>query len=249
MNMKLVILFSKGGLGDVGRHAVRAALDRPNEIEHITVISQYTDSLKDKNWNSACSPSEIEITEDEWKRLTIVPIQSWEDEASFLSYFEGAGAVISCMGNRQMTLGDRVSGVGNTKVVKAMTQYNIPRVVSISSVGIRDDWPPLEFHWSGKVLSCIFLTVGRSDYKDLSKGEEAYADSPSAIDYLIVRPVGLGEDIAPVGKWWVQKEKYKDTSFHFDSAKLDCARFMIEEVLKPTRHRTAVVLGAPLPGS
>jgi hypothetical protein len=247
--MKLVILFSKGGLGDVGRHAVRAALDRPQEIEHITVISQYTDSLRDTNWNSACSPSEIQITEDEWKRLTIVPIQSWKDESSIVPYFEGAGAVISCLGNRQMTLGDRVSGVGNAMVVKAMKQHQVTRAVVISSVGIRDDWPPLEFHWSGKVLSCIFLTVGRSDYKDLSKGEEAYTSSLSDIDYLIVRPVGLGEDIVPTGKWYVQKEKYKDTLFHFDSAKLDCARYMIEEALKPTRHCSAVVLGAPLPNS
>ena len=67
--MKLVVLFSKGGLGDVGRHAVRAALDRGDEIEHITVLSQHTASLNDENWNCGCE-SPHKFTDEEKKRIT-----------------------------------------------------------------------------------------------------------------------------------------------------------------------------------
>jgi hypothetical protein len=43
----------------------------------------------------------------------------------------------------------------------------------------------------------------------------------------------------------IQKEKYKDTSLSVNMAKLDCARFMVEEALNPTRHKAAVVVGCP----
>jgi hypothetical protein len=241
--MKLVILYSKGGLGDTGRHAVRAALDRPSEVEHITVMSQHSASLNDDNWNCCCDASLHKFTEEEKQRLTIVQIEGWDDE-SLQSYFEGAGAVISCLGNRQMTLGDRVGGEGSKVVVKAMNHHNIERAIVISSIGIGDDWPPLEYHWAGKVLACIFLTCGRTDYKDLAMVEDTFKTS-SRINYLIVRPVGLGEEIIPQGKCAVQKEKYKDKSLGIDMAKLDCARFMVEEALNPTRHKTAVVVGPP----
>lgn len=257
--MKLVVLFSKGGLGDVGRHAVRAALDRgPDVVEHVTVISQHTESLlkadEDNNWNCGCVNENRPhtFTDDEKDRMTIVSVDSFDNDDSdnnavFISHFEGAGAVISCLGNRQINLGDRVGGAGSRLVVKAMNKKKIERVVVISSMGVKEDWPPIEFHWVGKIMSCIFLTCGRKDYKDLSAVEEAFRSSKD-IDYLIVRPVGLGEDVPPRNEWLVQKEKYKDTSLDIGIAKLDCARFMVEEAIKPTRHKTAVVVGWPKTG-
>jgi len=247
--MKLVVLFSKGGLGDVGRHAVRAALDRgPDVVEHVTVISQHMDSLlKDNdNWNCGCVNPHT-FTNEEKDRMTIVSVDSFDDDVVLLSHFEGAGAVISCLGNRQINLGDRVGGAGSCLVVKALNLKKIERAVVISSMGIKEDWPPIEFHWVGKIMSCIFLTCGRKDYKDLSAAEEAFRSSNN-IDYLIVRPVGLGEETTPRNEWLVQKEKYKDTSLDIGIAKLDCARFMVEEAIKPTRHKTAVVVGWPKSG-
>jgi len=57
----------------------------------------------------------------------------------------------------------------------------------------------------------------------------------------------LGEDVVPVGKWFLQKEKHKD-SVGIDLAKLDCARFMVQEALNPTLHKEAVVVGSEPPG-
>lgn len=243
--MKLVILYSKGGLGDVGRHAVQAALERPNDIQEIKVLSEHTETLEEDNWNCGCSTPHS-FTDEERKRVAIIKIDSWEDE-SLLEHFEGAGAVISCLGNRQMTLGDRVGGEGSRMVVKAMNHHKVSRAVVMSSAGVGDDWPPVEFHWSGKVLKFIFLSCGKKDYKDLTEAEEAFQSSKD-VDYLIVRPLGLGEDAVPQKKWLVQKEKYKDKSLDINLAKLDCAHFMLEEALTPTRHKTAIVVGGvPLP--
>ena len=55
--------------------------------------------------------------------------------------------------------------------------------------------------------------------------------------------MGVGEDVVPRGEWRVQKEKHKDKSVGVNMAKLDCARFMVEEALNPTRSKTAVVVG------
>jgi len=244
--MKLVILYSMGGLGDVGRHAVRAALERPGEIKEIKVLSQHTETLEDENWNCACpSLSPHIFTNEERERLDIVKIDSWEDD-SLLSHFEGADAVITCLGNRQMTLGDRVGGEGSRMVVNAMNHHKISRAVVMSSMGINEDWPPLEFHWIGRVMRIIFLTCGKKDYRDLAAAEEAFQTSKD-VDYLIIRPVALGEDVIPENKWLVQKQKYKDKSLAIGIAKLDCARFMVEEALTPTRHKTAIVIASPLP--
>ena len=61
--------------------------------------------------------------------------------------------------------------------------------------------------------------------------------------YLLVRPMGLGEDVIPRGEWRAQKEKHKDKSVGVNMAKLDCARFMVEEALNPTQSKTALVVG------
>ena len=71
--------------------------------------------------------------------------------------------------------------------------------------------------------------------------ERSYRDS--GLDYLLVRPVGIGEDVIPTNQWKIQTEKYKDTNLDGNMAKLDVARFMVNEVIEPSRHEDAVVIG------
>ena len=86
----------------------------------------------------------------------------------------------------------------------------------------------------------MFLAVGYRASKDLEGAENTLMTS--SLDYLIIRPVGLGEEEKPKGEWFVQKEKHKD-KLGFNMSKLDCARFAVTEVLNPTYHRRAVVVG------
>jgi hypothetical protein len=245
---RLVILYGMGGLSDVGRHAILAALER-NDVEHIVVLTQHPQLLDETNWNCGC-PEPHKLTDSDTERVTIVPVQSWTaNTVDFTKHFQNATAVVSALGNRQPFFGHNEAADGNAVVIKIMQQMkDLKRVVICSSVGIEEDWPPLEFFPMGRyALSLMFATCSKRNSKDLTAMERAYkATSENDIDYLIVRPVGLGEDIKPVNTWAIQKKKHED-KLHFDMAKLDCARFMVEEAITPTRHRDAVVIGAVCP--
>jgi hypothetical protein len=95
-------------------------------------------------------------------------------------------------------------------------------------------------------MKCLFLTNTRKPFQDLTEMEKSYkATDPADIDFLFVRPSGITEDAIPTGKWKLQKEKYKDT-VGINMAKMDVARYMVQEALEPTKHRTAVVIGGEL---
>ena len=99
----------------------------------------------------------------------------------------------------------------------------------------------MEFHFAGKVMDAMFSTICRREANDLLGSEQVYKESKN-LDFLLVRPVGLAEDAVPSGEWFIQKEKHKDV-VGTNIAKMDCGRFVVQEALNPTLHRTAVVIG------
>jgi uncharacterized protein YbjT (DUF2867 family) len=179
----IVILYGTGGLSDVGRHCVQAAL----EVQGVEcrVLTQHPKMLEESNWECGCLDSH-HFTEEEKKRLDVIPVDSWDAE-DLSSHFRGATAVISCLGNRQPFIGDWVAHEGNQAVIKGMTKNDVKRVVVLSSTGVEEDWPAIEWFWGGKILSAIFLTIGRTAFRDLTEMEKAYRASDT--DFLIVRPV------------------------------------------------------------
>jgi hypothetical protein len=236
----LVILFGKGGLSDVGRHALQAALEQPG-VE-CRVLTQHPEMLKEANWNCGC-PDDHSFSLEEESRFQVIPVDSWQDD-NLLDHFQGATAVVSCLGNRQPFIGGWVAHAGNEMVIKGMKKQSVERVVVLTSTGIEEDQPGAEWHWGGTIMKFIFMTIGRKSFKDLTLMERAFRESDR--DFLFVRPSGLGEEVVPVGKWFLQKEKFKDI-LGINMAKLDCARFMVQEALNPTRHRDAVVVGSEPP--
>jgi len=241
MAHRLVILYGMGGLSDVGRHAVQAALER-SEVERVTILTQHPELLQESNWKCGC-PEPHAFSEQDQKRMTVVPVKSWKDD-DLIPHFQGATGVVSCLGNRQPLVGHWVSHLGNEAVIKAVQQTDgLKRVVVCTSVGVEEDWPPIEYFGIGKWILGTIFTLQFVMFRDLTKMERAYkATSETDVDYLLVRPVGIGEDVLPVGKWVLQKEKYKD-NVGINMAKLDVARYMVEEVINPTRSRKAVVIG------
>lgn len=238
----LAIFYSKGGLGDVGRHAVLAALER-DDVSKLKVFSEHPEAIQEfhpkKNWNCGC-PDKHVLTKEQLERVEIIKVDGWRVK-DLSSHFEGVTAVVSCLGNRQMFIGDRVAAEGSRAIISCMSSHSITRVVAITSVGLGNDIPACEWHYGGKIMGVLFQTTSRREAVDLRRMELKFEDSD--LDYLLIRPVGLGEDVVPVNEWFIQKEKFKDT-LGINMAKMDCARFMVEEALKPTRHRTAVVVGA-----
>ena len=116
-------------------------------------------------------------------------------------------------------------------------------------MGVQEDWPPMEYHFAGRIMARMFNTNSKRAFQDLTQMELAYKEeSNKDLDYLFVRPVGISEGVKPCGEYFLQKEKGKD-ALGIDMAKLDVARFMVKEALEPTFHRRGVVIGAQPPGS
>lgn len=253
---RLVILYGIGGLSDVGRHAILAALEQP-AVEHITVVTEYPELLNETRWECGCTEPHTNPATAHPDKVTVVPIvDSWKtgNHVELLKeHMKGATAVISCLGHRQPGWINKdlkrrgiVAAPGNKQVIEAMqATEGLDRAVVCSSMGIEEDWPPMEFHWAGKAMKWLFLTSCKKAFKDLTEMEVAYK-AASSIDYLLVRPVGISEEQVPVNKWFLQKAK-GDDAVGMDMAKMDVARFMVQEALNPTMHKRGVVIGSEPP--
>lgn len=241
----------------MGRHAILAALER-GDVAKVTVITEHPELLDEANWECGCPGGHTNPARDHPDRVEVVTIGPTWDEADHTEtlkrHFEGAAAVVSCLGHRQPGWRNRelltrglVAASGNRQVVRAMEETpGLDRAVVMSSIGIQEDWPPLEFHLAGKAMGLLFKGPSKKAFKDLNSMELAYKKSSAELDYLFVRPAGLTENVVPEGKWFLQEEKGKD-KVGIEIAKMDVARFMIEEALAPTRHRTGVVIGGAPP--
>lgn len=246
--VRLVILYGTGGLSDVGRHAILAALKEPT-VEHITVITSYPQLLDETNWKCSCPGGHTNPVKEFPNKITLVKVDNWKTAppTDLEKHFVGAKAVISCLGHRQPAFSDGLeASSGNKHVIKAMLSAKVQRVVICSSSGIEEDWPPTEFHWAGSIMTCLFRTFSRPGFNDLTAMERAYKKESDRLDYLFVRPTGLGEEVVPVGEVYIQKEKGKD-AVGLELAKMDCGAYMVQEALNPTRHRQGVVLGGKPP--
>jgi hypothetical protein len=244
---KLVVLYGIGGLSDVGRHAILAVMEK--NVENITVITEYPDMLDDKNWECGCPDGHINPFKDAAyaSKLTMVKIDSWKNDQPYLSqHFQDADAVISCLGHRQpgwkhkeLIKNGLIAHDGSKQVIKAMEEANVSRVVAISSVGLNygdKSWN----HWASKLMSILFLTFMHKARKDLQAMEKLYTES--SLNYLIVRPVGISEDVVPVGTYFVQEEGKEVLGGNM--AKMDVARFMAHEAIQPSKMRGSVVVGS-----
>ena len=127
----LCILYSSGGTADVGRHAVRAALDKCPS--HLRILTADPATLEETNWNCACG--EHKFTKEERDRLDIRKVDFTKED--FGSHLDNCSAVISALGNRQPFYGDRVGTEGIKRLVDAMEQSeDTKRVVVIIRISL-----------------------------------------------------------------------------------------------------------------
>ena len=127
---RLVVLYGIGGLSDVGRHAILAALESPS-VAQVTVITEYPDLLNEKQWECGCTPPHTNPAIDHPDKVKVVELTSaWNTAGNHVEllkqHMQGADAVISCLGHRQpgwknKELKERgiVSAVGNQQVIEA----------------------------------------------------------------------------------------------------------------------------------
>lgn len=157
----LGIIYSTGDIGDVGRHAVEAALEMPSSvIKQIKVFSINCSHslLEDTDWKCGCRFShDLYDRIDCLNRIQVINVDCSRDD--FSHHFTDVDAVISCLGNRNPFHPDSVAKLGTQRIVKAMLDNRIHRIVMLSSVGISNDWPPMEWSRSGDRLQAFFRTV------------------------------------------------------------------------------------------
>jgi len=234
-----------GGMGDVGKFAMTLAGSEPSLSCNIKPIAlSIEDSSEGTNKGLEVDVEDLELKGKTEKILstmekTIVKIDvaKGSAEEDIGAAIEGDDAVISCLGNRQPGM-ERWCSLGTKKVIGAMKAKNIPRLVSLSSMGIGKDFlktSPLTILWSG-----LLRTMLRSARKDLYTLEEDVRKSN--LNYALVRPVGLTPSEPPQGSCDQLLSK-EDGSLIFMMSKLDAAAFMMKEALAPTIRNREVTIG------
>lgn len=230
----LAICFSSGDLGDVGRHAVLAALELPpSVVARIRVFgSNVQQALFHDKWKCACPSHDIH---DDNHRLDLIDHVDLTTDPVDL---HGVDAVLLCLGNRIPFHDDNIAYAATERIV---LQQQVPRICLLTSVGLGDDWPPLPWDRShSQILQALFRTVCWTQFQDLSGAELVLRQQQN--DFLVVRAVALDEERVPSGQWTVQTTKSEEPPAS-QLAHMDCARFLVQEAVKGSLSRTAVVLG------
>mmetsp|Transcript_1830 Transcript_1830/g.2698 ORF Transcript_1830/g.2698 Transcript_1830/m.2698 type:complete len:284 (-) Transcript_1830:1948-2799(-) len=247
----LVILYGIGGLSDVGRHAILAALEHAS-VQKITVITEYPEKLDEKDWDCGCPGGHTNPFQDpdHALKLTMVKVDTWKrPQPDLARHFRGVDAVVSCLGHRQpgrkypeLIEKGLVALDGNKQVIQAMQENQIDRAVVVSSIALKGDKPRSWPHWANKIMAFLFLTMNRKAKQDLEAMEDEYLKT--SLDYLFVRPVGISEDALPKGEYFIQDPGNKEEVVGGNMAKIDVARFMVDQAVNPTFHKTSRTVGA-----
>uniref|UniRef100_A0A0G4GSK0 NAD(P)-binding domain-containing protein n=1 Tax=Chromera velia CCMP2878 TaxID=1169474 RepID=A0A0G4GSK0_9ALVE len=241
----VVVYGTQGGMGDVGKFAAVHAQKLANSGEcTVKVVAMFRQSEEgtDLGFEADVYPEAKEEVKAELRKLEgeIIPVDvdSETAQASLETAFEGADAVVACLGNRQPDMARWLS-LGAEKVVDAMGQKGVNRLVILSSMGIGEDFMPFSFIHN--ILWPLLLnTLMRSAKRDL-QGLERVVEA-SDLNYLIVKAVGLTPEEKPEETWHVLQSRGGDVEISI--AKSDMAAFMLQEALQPTMVKKAVTAGS-----
>jgi len=243
--MNIAIFYSIGAFGDCARHAIFTAIEN-NAVEKVKIFSKTLETLEEPNWKSGC-PGDLGEklrTSPYAHKIEKINVDVTDEEQVSKIDMKDIDAVIAGLGNRQIFLGERVANTGIKNIISRMKDEGIDRLVMMSSFGIKskvsNDKPGMEWRVEGKIMGAIFKTLSRREYKDIKRAENEVFYS--GLNYVICRPMGLGEGVPPVGKYWVQKKKF-DYVLGPNVAKMDIGRFLANEAIEPTYEKVAVAVG------
>ena len=240
--MNIAVFYSVGAFGDCARHAILHAIEHP-QVGMVKVFSSNLDAMQEENWKCGCPFHHgVRLKESPgYSKIQTYKVDVTKAEEMAKIDLKDVDVVISGLGNRQPFLGERVAKKGITHVLAEMSKNKIGRLIMMTSMGVNEDKPCLEWRWEGKIMAFLFLTFCRREYNDLASAENVVKANES-IDYVFVRPVGLGEDVVPVDNYFLQKKKHEDELCP-NMAKMDVGKFLVDQAVEPTLHKKAVVIG------
>ncbi|KAG8458430.1 hypothetical protein KFE25_004308 [Diacronema lutheri] len=236
-----IIYGTRGGISDVGKFAVQQASQMP----HVAVRAI---ALYDGNAETNDPGHEADVTDDALKAALaqalrtfgapVVDVNSPGAAAALEAAVDGADAVVCAFSSRQPEL-PRYLAVGMRKVVAAMGEKRVQRLVALSSFGIGDDFLPIS---PIKVLwACLLRTFLTAAARDLHAFEAAV--EASHLDYALLRPVGLTPSEAAIGRYEMRTARGQG-GIKLELAKADMARCCLDEALKPTIRRGVATVGS-----
>ena len=135
---RLVILYGIGGLSDVGRHAILAALEQP-AVKEIKVVTEYPELLNETNWECGCPGGHTNPAKDHPDKVEVIPVESWKT-GNYVDILKQQmnddTAVVSCLGHRQpgwkykeLKTKGVISAPGNKQVIQAMQAKGVSAVI------------------------------------------------------------------------------------------------------------------------
>lgn len=245
-----VLYATKGGMGDVGKFAIALAQEQLEPACNVRAIALSVEGESSSEGTADIGIDNVDVEDPELKAkietllasmktdiLTIV-VSNESAEEQIGDALEGVDAVITCLGNRQPSM-ERWCSLGTRKVISAMRGNNIRRLVSLSSMGIGDDFlktTSITFLWS-----LMLSTLLRSARNDLYALETDVRES--GLDFVLVRPMGLTPSEPPQGSCDRLLSREDGGTLEFMLAKSDAAAFMLKEALDPTIHSREVTIG------
>ena len=153
------------------------------------------------------------------------------DEASIVDGLEGADAVITSVGKRDLfDKRYKLSTIAHAAVLKGMNKHNIKRLIVISSTGA----PPLK---RDGIQRNIYLFLRRKYYADMYQMEQQVMDS--GLDVTIVRAPYLvvgGAD----GDYFVEEQENYPVGIKISRANL--AHFLINELDKSEWNKRVIAV-------
>jgi uncharacterized protein YbjT (DUF2867 family) len=153
------------------------------------------------------------------------------DEASIVEGLEGADAVITSVGKRDLfDKRYKLSTVAHAAVLKGMHKHNIKRLLVISSTGA----PPLK---RDGLRRNIYLFLRRKYYADMYQMEQQVMDS--GLDVTVVRAPYLVEGGAD-GDYFVEEQENYPVGIKITRANL--AHFLINELDKSEWNKRVIAV-------
>jgi hypothetical protein len=266
--VRVAILYAtRGGMGGVGKLAAVQALSDPRITATVIAVAHESEGSSLGLTDSGTSGHDVADPEAraEVARVlgahaaNVIKVNIGADDAAdtLASALAGTDAVVACMGNRQATntllgavgLPTRWCSIGARKLLEAMRNLedsgSPKRLVMLSSMGIGNDFLPFSV-----VKAFWWLLLHTSHWNvmtDLVEMEAAVAAAPAAVDYALVRAMGLTPIKPYKGAVHVLRSSADaaTTPLGMTVDQADVARFMLDEVLSATVHRAAVTVGHP----
>jgi len=236
----IAIFISSGDLGDVGKHAVAVALQNP-AVSSVKLFRKTPTQAEP--WKCSCPDDSFHTVTS--PRLETIHIEWFDPQlvTTLRHHLVSVTHVLTGLGNRVLFHRDDMSKHGMERVLPALTNQ---RLVMLSSVGVAEDWPPMTWSAEGRRLESCFRTISWSQHQDLCAGEailRAYAARHADWEYTIVRVVLMPDSVASTNEWVVQTTKNQEPFPAEGISKLDCARFLVQQLLEPQYLRRAVTVG------